>query len=183
MYSEVAAKNAPPPSQQPHADPALLTTSDDIKINKSVPAKRQEYEKKAHKHVQEAEEEGIYLWEVTKQYLLRPGVAGGLVGIVNVGLLAGATRAFYTQPDLRRNTTVISSTAAAALGLLAIEGYAAEQYRQTPRGQDEERRARKEGSAFYKHSKEAILRPGVLGGLVGVGKCLSSPLLQGTNFL
>lgn len=97
--------------------------------------------------------------------------------IVNVGLLASASHAFYTQPELRRNTTVISSTVGAALGLLAIEGYAAEKYRETPRGQEEERRARKEGSAIYKHSKEVILRPGVLGGLVGLGMSPGYPFL------
>lgn len=30
---------------------------------------------------QQAQAEGSYIWEVTKQYLFRPGVAGGLVGL------------------------------------------------------------------------------------------------------
>lgn len=29
-YASVAAHNAPPPSQQPHPDPSLLTTEDDV---------------------------------------------------------------------------------------------------------------------------------------------------------
>lgn len=130
-YAEVTASNTLPLSQQPKPDPALLTTPEDVGLNVNTTrgsthghssAKRHEYEKKAHKHVEDAEEEGIYLWNVAKQYLLRPGVAGGLVGIVNLGLLGGASRAFYTQPELRNNTRVISTTIAAALGLIAVEG-------------------------------------------------------------
>lgn len=37
--------------------------------------------KRANKRLEEVEAEGLYLWEVTKRYLLRPGVAGGLVGL------------------------------------------------------------------------------------------------------
>jgi hypothetical protein len=88
---------------------------------------------------------------------------------VNIGLLAGASRAFYINPRYRHDTTAISSTIAATIALLSAEGYAAEQYRKTPRGQEEERRAKEEGSLIYKHIREQILRPGVLGGLVGVG--------------
>jgi len=124
--------------------------------------------KKMNKHIKEAEAEGAYLWDVAKQYLFRPGVAGGVIGLVNVGLLAGASRAFYVNPHYRRDTTVISSTVAATVALLSAEGYAAEQYRKTPRGQDEERRAKQEGTLIYKHLREQILRPNVLGGLVGV---------------
>lgn len=39
---------------------------------------------KGSKRFQEAQAEGTYLWEVTKHYLLRPGVAGGLVGLGEV---------------------------------------------------------------------------------------------------
>jgi len=121
-----------------------------------------------NRRFKEVEAEGIYLWEVAKHYLFRPGVAGGLLGIVNVGLLAGTGRAFYTQPELRRDRTVVSSTIAAAFAILSLEGYAAEKYRKTARGQDEERRAREEGTLIYKHMREHILRPGVLGGIVGL---------------
>lgn len=76
----------------------------------------------------------------------------------------------YTKPDLRRDTKFLSSAAAAAFTLLSVEGYAAEKYRQTPAGQEEERRARKEGALIYRHARENLLRPGVLGGLVGVCK-------------
>ncbi|KAF5385794.1 hypothetical protein D9615_002454 [Tricholomella constricta] len=198
-YASVAATNAPPPSEQPQPDPALLNTtpptasntaddtakvklvpnpatissearhpiydSDDDEDDDPHPSKKK---KKANRRLKEVEAEGIYLWEVTKHYLFRPGVAGGLVGLVNLGLLAGAGRAFYTQPHLRRDRVVVSSTVAATVALLSAEGYAAEKYRQTARGQAEERRSKEEGTLIYKHLREQILRPGVLGGIVGL---------------
>lgn len=88
--------------------------------------------------------------------------------VVNVGLLGFASYSLYTKPHLRRDTKLLSSAAAAALALLSAEGYAAEKYRETPAGQEEERRARKEGAALYRVARENLLRPGVLGGLVGV---------------
>jgi len=143
--------------------------------------------KKASKAYKEAEAEGEYIWEVTKQYLLRPGVAGGLIGLgeysrlclasidlrcilsVNIGIISTVGRAYYAEPHLRRDTTVIGLTAVGALTLLSLEGYAAERYRKTPRGQDEERKAKDEGALLYRHVREIVLRPGVLGGLVGLG--------------
>lgn len=86
---------------------------------------------------------------------------------VNVGLLSWAGYALYTDPLLRRDTRFLGTTAAAALVILGAEGYAAEQYAQTPRGRDERRRAKKEGAAIYRQTKEIVLRPGVLGGIVG----------------
>ncbi|KAJ8507920.1 hypothetical protein ONZ45_g9763 [Pleurotus djamor] len=35
------------------------------------------------RRIQEVEAEGAYLWQLTKQYLFRPGVAGGLIGLGN----------------------------------------------------------------------------------------------------
>lgn len=158
--------------------------------SQTTPAPRKE-KKMPSKPLDEARAEGLYLWELTKHALLRPGVAGGLVGLgmylqwslsasrsctfpVNIGLLAGAGRAFYAQPDLRRNTTVISSVVAGTIALLSVEGFAAEKYRQTPSGREEERRAKEEGTLIYKHVREIVLRPGVLGGLVGLSKSLSA---------
>lgn len=198
-YASVAAQNAPPPSQQPRPDPALLTTEppsanniadDAAKVNivssdfRSNPATETSVNApaghatgtpvshnargKAKRYLHEAEKEGFYVWEVAKQYLLRPGVAGGLLGLVNVGLISAAGYAFYTKPYLRRENRALASTAAAALVLLSGESYAAEKYRQTPRGQAEERKAKEEGAAVYRCAKEHLLRPGVLGGLLGV---------------
>ncbi|KAJ3788644.1 hypothetical protein GGU11DRAFT_818618 [Lentinula aff. detonsa] len=191
-YASVAGSNLPP--SQPRPDPALLNTEipaasivadDTSKVNvvhpdfKAHPAtvysenrpppddapSRKKY---SNRRLREAEAEGLYLWQIAKHYLFRPGVAGGLIGIINIGLLAGASRAFYTQPHLRSDRKVIATTAAATLAILGVEGFATEKYAQTPQGQTEARRAKEEGTLIYKHLRENILRPGVLGGLLGL---------------
>lgn len=75
----------------------------------------------------------------------------------------------YTQPHLRTDSKILGSSAAGALIILGVEGALAEAYRNTPQGKDEERRAREEGAALYKHTKEIILRPKVFGGFLGIG--------------
>ena len=45
------------------------------------PSRGQRAADKAKKYVHDAEEEGFYLWNVAKHHLLRPGVAGGLIGV------------------------------------------------------------------------------------------------------
>ncbi|KAI0051629.1 hypothetical protein FA95DRAFT_243749 [Auriscalpium vulgare] len=200
-YAAVAAHNAPPPSQQPHADPALLSTApseapstpdDTLKVN-VVPTDFKENPEtvtsefspdvsfppinggsshpkpsKAKRHIEAAEEDGLYIWERVKEAFLRPAVAGGLIGIVNVGLLAGTSYALYTEPRFRRDPRILSSTVVATLALFSAEGYAAESFRKTPAGREEERKAKEKGSLVYRNSREHILRPGVLGGLVGL---------------
>ncbi|KAJ7078947.1 hypothetical protein B0H15DRAFT_859876 [Mycena belliarum] len=176
-YASVAKHNAPPLSEQPRPDPALYTTPADTaappaaSTNKANTARNPRTSAPAgrpNRRLEETKAEGIYLWASAKHYLFRPGVAGGLIGLVNIGLMAGAARAFYVQPLYRRDTTIISSTVAAALAILSVEGYAAEAYRKTAAGQEEERRAKEEGAVLYRHAREQILRPGTLGGLVGI---------------
>ena len=89
---------------------------------------------------------------------------------MNIGLLAGAARAFYVNPGYRRDTKVLSTTAAATFALLGLEGYGAAWYANTPKGQAEAKKAKEEGTLVYRHAREQILRPGVLGGLLGLGK-------------
>ncbi|KAJ7502719.1 hypothetical protein B0H11DRAFT_1986098 [Mycena galericulata] len=175
-YASVAGTNAPPPSEQPKPDPALLNTTpptsseyiDGTKKVNVVPMPTHNSPRRPHRRLDETKAEGVYIWDSAKHILFRPGVAGGLIGLVNIGLLAGAARAFYVQPHYRRDTTAISSTVAATLAILGVEGYAAEAYRKTAAGQEEERKAKEEGALIYRHVKEQILRPGTLGGLVGV---------------
>ncbi|RPD53508.1 hypothetical protein L227DRAFT_581275 [Lentinus tigrinus ALCF2SS1-6] len=196
-YASVAAHNAPPPSEQPHPDPALLTTElpsadniadDAAKLNVVAPdfkehpatatsvqdippdtsAPAPSTPSKRRRYLDEVEKEGFYLWNLVKQYLFHPAVAGGLLGLVNVGLISGAAYNFYTKPHLRRDTRAIASAVAGALTLLGAEGFAAEKYRETPRGQREAAKAKKEGAVLYRAAREHILRPGVLGGLLGV---------------
>ncbi|KAH8115216.1 hypothetical protein DFH11DRAFT_1877008 [Phellopilus nigrolimitatus] len=155
-------------------DPATLTSEaepfsgvdeGDDDENENGSAKRR---RRARKAVDEAEHEAQGLWACAKEHLLRPGVAGGLLGVVNVGLLSGAAYALATTPALRRDARVLSAGGAAFLALAGLEGGAAARYARTPRGQDEAKRARREGAAVYRHTREAVLRPGVLGGLVGL---------------
>jgi hypothetical protein len=89
---------------------------------------------------------------------------------VNIGLLASVGRTFYLRPHLRRDATAISSALAATVALISIEGFTAEKYLQTSRGQEEERRAKKEGALVFRHTHEQIMRPRVLGGIVGIGE-------------
>ncbi len=80
--------------------------------------------------------------------------------------MAGLGRAFYVKANLRRDTTFILQAAAATVGLLFVEGYAAEKYHRAPRGNEGVRRSEKEGT--MNNMREIALRPGVLGGLVGL---------------
>ena len=85
-------------------------------------------------------------------------------------MLSGTAYAFYTKPHLQRDTRAIVSTVAGALTLLTAEGYAAEKYYESPQGQREAAKAKHEGAVLYRAAREQILRPGVLGGLLGVCK-------------
>jgi len=195
-YASVAGTNMPSESSQPRPDPALWNTEtpsasivadDTAKVNvvhpdfkehpatitsDNQPPPDDDFDNRKrnnkNRRLREAEAEGLYLWQITKHYLFRPGVAGGLIGLLNIGLLAGASRAFYTQPHLRSDRKLIASTAAATLAILGVEGFAAEKYAETDQGKAEARRAKKEGTLIYKHLRENILRPQVLGGLLGL---------------
>jgi len=196
-YAKVAASGAPPASQQPHADPALLFTEsssievvdDSSKINIAPPDfkknphtttsesnvvpqyasdDKKSRKQKAKHQLEKAEQEGEYLWEKLREQLLRPGVAGGLIGLVNVGLLASAGYQLYTRPALRSDARVVGGTVVGALLLLGVEGLGTEAYAKTDAGREEAHRAKEEGAALYRHTKEIVLRPSVLGGVAGV---------------
>jgi len=184
-YANVAAKNVPPYEQQPHPDPALLTTPslvggtafDDIaKVNvvqrdselltKSTTGTgpsppRDEREDKY------SDDQMPRRWDKVKDIILRPSVAGGLVGVANIGLLAGASYAFYTYPRLRRDTKVIVSTISAAFALFGAESYVAEARLIKSKGKAAKRKAREEGSV-YRRMAEYVLKSGGLGGVVGL---------------
>lgn len=87
---------------------------------------------------------------------------------MNVGVLGYASYALYTSPGLRRDTRVLTIGGVWLAALLGAEGFIAERYAQTPRGRDERARAEKEGAALYRQAREVVLRPGVLGGVVGL---------------
>ncbi|KAL5528825.1 hypothetical protein ACEPAF_7964 [Sanghuangporus sanghuang] len=128
----------------------------------------------------DAEAEAAGLWAIVKERLFQPGVAGGLLGVVNVGLLGYTSYALYTDPSIRRDKRVLSIGSLSLLTLLGLEGYAAERYAKTPEGKAERQRAREEGTAIYRHVREVVLRPGVLGGLVGLANV---GILGGVGFV
>ena len=99
---------------------------------------------------------------------------------MNVGILGYASYALYTNPSLRRDTRVLTVGSISLLTLFGLEGYGAERYAQTPRGKAERERAREEGAALYRHAREVVLRPGVLGGLVGLANV---GILGGVGFV
>ncbi|OJT13113.1 hypothetical protein TRAPUB_10339 [Trametes pubescens] len=168
IADDAAKLNIVSPDFKQH--PATTTSVQDISPDLSTPGAPTGGRKsgKGRRYLDEAEQEGFYLWNVAKYYILQPSVAGGLVGLLNLGLIGGTAYTYYTKPHLRRDTRAIASTVAAALALFTGEGYAAEKYSETPRGQREAKKAKKEGAALYRVAREHILRPGVLGGLVGV---------------
>jgi len=89
------------------------------------------------------------------------------MGLVNVGVLSGLGYALYTHPRLRTDYKQLSIAGAGILALFAGEGAVAEAYRKTDAGQKEEAKAKKEGAALYRQTKEIVLRPGVFGGILG----------------
>ncbi|KAJ1308743.1 hypothetical protein OPQ81_004434 [Rhizoctonia solani] len=147
--------------------------------NRPGSAKRRAAKDRARKSLHEAEEEGMYLWAQFKERILRPSTAGGILGVVNVGLLAFVGRVLYTKPHLRTDSRTLGIAAAAAVALLGAEGALADAYVKTPAGQKEKERAKKEGAAIYRHTREIVLRPGVLGGLVGA---LNLGILGGVGY-
>lgn len=86
-----------------------------------------------------------------------------------------ASYALVLKPHLRRDSAFFVSAGAAAVALLSAEGFAAQKYRKTPTGREEERRAREEGAMLYRGAREYFLRPGVLGGLLGIRKLAHCP--------
>ncbi|WVQ63317.1 uncharacterized protein L199_001469 [Kwoniella botswanensis] len=136
-------------------------------VEKKAEKKGHEYSKKAKDELHKAESALGPYWDKTKDVVLRPGTLGGLLGVVNVGILGTAGYFAYTRKDQPWDRRIVGGVATGILALLGAESYAAESYLQTPEGKQEADRARAEGSKFYLQAKEVILRPQVAGGLVG----------------
>jgi len=129
--------------------------------------KGHELGKKAKAELEEAESKLAPYWEKTKEVVLRPGTLGGLMGVVNVGLLGTLGYFAYTRKDQPWDRRIVGGAVAGTLALFGAEGYVTESYLQTPEGKQEAERAKNEGSKFYLEAKERILRPQVASGLVG----------------
>lgn len=94
--------------------------------------------------------------------------------LVNIGLLAGGSYAFYIHPNLRRDTKAIASAAAATFALLGVESYAIEG-RQNPPKKNATDQNNEEGStdaSVRRCVREHAPRSGVIGGTTGVGKSI-----------
>ncbi|KIR69073.1 hypothetical protein I314_00177 [Cryptococcus bacillisporus CA1873] len=126
-----------------------------------------ELKKEARVELNKAESKLAPYWEKTKDVVLRPGTLGGLLGVVNVGILGTIGYFAYTKRNQRWDNRIIGGTVAGTLALFGAEGYLAESYLSTPEGRAETDRAKAEGSKIYLQAKEVILRPKVAGGLVG----------------
>jgi len=120
--------------------------------------------RKARKHQKERDQ----LWAKIKYRVLQPGVAGGIMGIINIGVISAVSYDLYSNPALRSNTRFLSTAAIGTVLLLSAEGVVAEAYRRTDAGRAEEKRARREGALITNRARDLVLRPGVMGGLVGV---------------
>ena len=117
--------------------------------------------------IQRAENALEVYYERAKDLVLRPGALGGLMGAANVGLLSTIGYYAYTRRNVPWDRNYVGATAASVLALFGIEGVVADQFAQTPEGQEEIARAKEEGSKVYVNARELILRPGVAGGLLG----------------
>ncbi|KAI5981505.1 hypothetical protein EDC04DRAFT_2849349 [Pisolithus marmoratus] len=143
-YASVAAQNAPPPSDQPHPDPSLLTKetgdpepalpdiqdkvtiylpSDDAGadvpelIDESSQGGGEEKGAGAPDGPRESVTEGTHLWRQMKRFVFQPEVAGGLIGL--------------SAP--RWNRQVVASVSVGLIALWGAEGYIAEKYRERHR--------------------------------------------------
>lgn len=61
-------------------------------------------------------------WEKTKDVVLRPGTLGGLLGVVNVGILGTIGYFAYTKRNQRWDNRIVGGTIASTLALFGAEG-------------------------------------------------------------
>ncbi|WVO17414.1 hypothetical protein L204_105106 [Cryptococcus depauperatus] len=138
-----------------------------VKEEQDIKKKTREFKKEARNEINKGEDALGPYWEKTKDVVLRPGTLGGLLGVVNVGILSTASYFAYVKRNQPWDQRMVGGVVAGTLALFGAESYLAESYLQTPEGRAEADRAKAEGSKLYLHAKEVILRPQVAGGLVG----------------
>jgi hypothetical protein len=87
-YQPFGSKAAQPPSPSSEEDEVDVSGNGRVRSDDS---KKRKAKKQANRAYREAQAEGIYIWESLKYYLLRPGVAGGLVGLRKSYIYTSAT--------------------------------------------------------------------------------------------
>lgn len=83
---------------------------------------------KAKKAAHDTKKEAIHWSVVAKELVLRPPIAGGLVGVVNLGLIGYTGYKFYNEPHLRHDHMFVTSTIAGTAVVLGLEGYGAQTF-------------------------------------------------------
>jgi len=111
-----------PPNQPLFEDPAPQKSSDGTKYH-------------AHRH-HHTHKPPTKWFSVIQEVVLRPTVAGGLIGVVNLGIIGYTGYAFYTEAQIRRNPRVLSASIAGSVALLGLEGYVVEELRRNEGGDD-----------------------------------------------
>jgi hypothetical protein len=98
--------------------------------NHNGSSKRHNRKEKAHERKEDAkraldkaEHEAVDLWHQAKTVLLRPGVLGGLLGVLNIGVLGTAGYFAWIHWEVPRwDRRVVSATTVGIVGLFAGEG-------------------------------------------------------------
>ncbi|ORX41014.1 hypothetical protein BD324DRAFT_647914 [Kockovaella imperatae] len=162
-YQPHTSDSAPTPLPAPHKKDINMPESGESWQNKGKKMGR-----KAGDELDHAEGAAAQYWEKTKDVVLRPGTLGGLMGVVNVGILGTLGYYAYTRRDQPWDRRIVGGAVAGTLALFGAEGYVADSYLDTAEGRAEAERAKREGSRAYLRAKEVILRPGVFGGLAGI---------------
>lgn len=75
-----------------------------------------------------AEEEGHYLYNKTKKVVLRPKVAGGLLGVANLAVLSAVGYGAYIHWDTHFDRKNISYLTIGLITWFSAQGWAVEKY-------------------------------------------------------
>ncbi|CAG7855194.1 SubName: Full=Related to 40S ribosomal protein S18-Coprinopsis cinerea {ECO:0000313/EMBL:CCA74180.1} [Serendipita indica DSM 11827] len=85
---------------------------------------------KGQQELRRAEEEGHYLYNKTKEVVLRPKVAGGLLGVANLAVLSALGYGAYTHWDSHIDKKNISYVTIGLITWFSAQGWAVEKYLQ-----------------------------------------------------
>lgn len=85
--------------------------------------------------IEQAKREGSKFYVNAREVILRPGVAGGLLGVVNVAVLGAVGYLGYENWDRRTwDRKLVAGIASALVSLAAVEGLAANVWKQKKDG-------------------------------------------------